>query len=216
MVTDPPQPNDWILLSTCVARMGELHSVYREYPGYARRDLEAAIWAGRAVLRGRGPGQADHPPGTIETPITALHRLDTIHNVLSERRPGLLGDSVLFRDVEIEWNAIKEYLRTAAAELAATILKRRQHKWVNEEKLAKKKRPRGPSPGTIDRYGEADKELFPVMEKMIQEGQTAEGAALALARNNEVRGVGTPESRATRLAKLSGNIKIAPTKSNSL
>ena len=43
MVTDPPQPNDWILLSTCVARMGELHSVYREYPGYARRDLEAAI-----------------------------------------------------------------------------------------------------------------------------------------------------------------------------
>jgi hypothetical protein len=37
------EPEEWLLLSRCVARMGELHPVYRSYPGYARRDLEAAI-----------------------------------------------------------------------------------------------------------------------------------------------------------------------------
>jgi hypothetical protein len=204
MVTDRPLPNDWILLHTCIARMGELHAFYRSFRGYAERDLEAAVRAGRAALRGCRPGRADHPPETIGAPITARHRLDMVHNALGERRPGPSDHSVLlFRDVEIEWNAIKEYLQAGAAKCwpAGGIQKRRQREGLKEAKGAKKTRSRGPLPGTIDRYGKADKKLFPAIEKMIQEGYTVESAALALARNNRVQGVGTPESRATRLAK---------------
>jgi hypothetical protein len=116
MVQDAQGPDEWILLSTCVARMSELHPVYSSYLGFARRDLETAIKASRAVLRGRRPGLADRPPAVIDGPITARHRLDLIHNTLSERTPGPSGDNVLFRDVEIEWNKSKDYLRAHAAE----------------------------------------------------------------------------------------------------
>lgn len=116
MVADLQEPDDWLLLCTCVARMSELHPVYRSYPGYAQRDLESAIRAGRAILRGRRPGRADHPPDAIDGPIIARHRLDLIHNSLSERTPRPSGDIVQFRDLEIEWSKIKEYLRARAAE----------------------------------------------------------------------------------------------------
>ena len=117
MIADLQEPADWLLFSTCVARMCELHPVYRFYPGYARRDLESAIQAGRTLLRGRRPGREDQPPHLIDGRITARHRLDLIHNSLSERRPGPSDANVLlFHDVEIEWNTIKEYLRARAAE----------------------------------------------------------------------------------------------------
>ena len=103
-------------LSACVARMSELHPVYRTRLGFARRDLENAIQAGRTVLRGRRPGRADHPPDVIDWPITARYRLDLTHDSLSERKPGPSGDIVQFWGVEIEWNKIKEYLQARAAE----------------------------------------------------------------------------------------------------
>ena len=108
------EPEEWLLLSGCVARMGELHPVYRSRPGYARRDLEAAILAGRAVLRGRKPGTTRSE--VIDWPITTSHRLDIIRNTLAERRPGPFGDNILFHDVEIAWNKIHDYLRAFAAQ----------------------------------------------------------------------------------------------------
>jgi hypothetical protein len=113
--------DDWVLLTTCVARMGELHPIYRSYPGYARRDLEAAIRAGRTCLRGHRPGQAVDPPTTIEMPITPRHKLDLFHNRLSERTRHHFG-GLLFRDVEIEWSGIAEYLRARAMECWPTEL----------------------------------------------------------------------------------------------
>ena len=106
------EPEEWLLLSGCVAR--ELHPVYRSRPGYARRDLEAAILAGRAVLRGRKPGTTRSE--VIDWPITTSHRLDIIRNTLAERRPGPFGDNILFHDVEIAWNKIHDYLRAYAAQ----------------------------------------------------------------------------------------------------
>jgi hypothetical protein len=107
--------DDWLLFSTCVARMGELHPKYRSHLGYARRDLESAIRAGRCRLRGRRPRQSDDLPTAIEMPITSRHTLDLSHNRLSERTRHHFG-GLLFRDVEIEWNSIAEYLRARAAE----------------------------------------------------------------------------------------------------
>ena len=113
--------DDWVLLTTCVARMGELHPIYRSYLGYARRDLEAAIRAGRTRLRGHRPGQPNGLPIAIEIQITSRHRLDLSHNRLSERPRHHFG-GLLFRDVEIEWSGIAEYLRARAAECWPTEL----------------------------------------------------------------------------------------------
>jgi hypothetical protein len=116
MVHEAQGPEEWILLSTCVARMSELHPIYVSHQGYARRDLEKAIQAGRIVLRGCRPGLTDPTPEVIDGQIAATHRIDLIHNTLSERRPGLSDDISVFRDVEIEWNKTKAYLLTYAVE----------------------------------------------------------------------------------------------------
>jgi hypothetical protein len=150
MVTDFPQPNDWILLSACVARMGELHRVYRFYPGYAQRDLEAVIRGGRAALRGRRPGQADHTPETIGTPITSRHRIDPIYNALSERSAGPFGDNVLFRDVETDWNKIKGDLREFAIKC-----------WPTDEALALGAKSKQRKQLTRERAKRAIEALYP-------------------------------------------------------
>jgi hypothetical protein len=88
--------------------MRELHPVYRSYPGYAREDLESAIRAGRARLRGL-PTVREGDVMTIG-PVTANHRLDLIQNRLIERRPRPMGWQTSFWDVEIEWTGISNYL----------------------------------------------------------------------------------------------------------
>jgi hypothetical protein len=116
MVADLQEPHDWLLLSTCIARMSELHPVYRLRLGFARRDLEAAIQAGRTNLRGRSTEALGDPPVPITFPITNNHRLDLIHNSLSEPKRGLLDGETLFRDVEVEWMGVAKYLRALATE----------------------------------------------------------------------------------------------------
>jgi hypothetical protein len=65
------------------------------------------------------------------------------------------------------------------------------------------RRRKGPKPGTVDRYGEADRALYHEMKRLIPEYGSVEGAALELARDKKVAGLGTstPESRARRLAR---------------
>jgi len=64
-----------------------------------------------------------------------------------------------------------------------------------------RRRP-GPKPGTVRRYDEADRALFPEIDRIMKEDRlTAHAAALKLAHNGQVAGQGsTPESRAKRLA----------------
>jgi len=105
---------EWLLLSTAVARMSELHPGYRSFPGYARGDLECAIQASRVLIRGCSPGALNHPPELIAEPITNSHRLNLIHNTLSERGRGSMGYNTLFRDVEVEWTGAERYLHKFA------------------------------------------------------------------------------------------------------
>jgi hypothetical protein len=108
--------SDWILLSTAVARMSELHSVYRSHTGYALRDLETAIRAGRAVLRGSWTGAPDQPLVPVTEPLAA--KLDLHHNTLSRRtRPGPLGYETVFRNVQIEWIGLAQCIRANALAL---------------------------------------------------------------------------------------------------
>jgi hypothetical protein len=63
-------------------------------------------------------------------------------------------------------------------------------------------RRRGPTAGEIDRYAVSDRALFPEMNRLMDDShKTVHAAALELARAGKIEGVGTPESRAKRLAK---------------
>jgi hypothetical protein len=59
---------------------------------------------------------------------------------------------------------------------------------------------KGPVPGTIDRYGAADRALFPEMKRLIGQGMSPTGAARELAEAGKVRGNST-DSETRRLAK---------------
>jgi hypothetical protein len=61
---------------------------------------------------------------------------------------------------------------------------------------------RGPEAGTIRRYDEADRALFPEIDKKMALGMSRYAAALCLARDGKVKGAGVEESRAKRLASL--------------
>jgi hypothetical protein len=68
--------------------------------------------------------------------------------------------------------------------------------------LGKPRRRRGPEPGMVDRYGAADRSLYPELERLMREHcLTATAAARRLADDNKVAGIGGSESRARRLAK---------------
>jgi hypothetical protein len=80
------------------------------------------------------------------------------------------------------------------------------------------KRRRGPKPGTVDRYGEADGGLFGDIEEIMKkENNSVEAAAKMLADANRIVGTGSPDSRATRLAKRyrqdRGRKNLVPTRS---
>ena len=68
---------------------------------------------------------------------------------------------------------------------------------------ADRERRFGPKPGTLRRYEAADRALYPELERIMAEKQMSRtAAALDLALADRVAGVGTPHSRATRLAAL--------------
>ncbi len=61
----------------------------------------------------------------------------------------------------------------------------------------------GPEPGTLRRYDAADRKLFPELERIMVEKQKSRStAALELAEASRVKGHGTAQSRAKRLAAL--------------
>jgi hypothetical protein len=93
-----------------------------------------------------------------------------------------------YENIEIDWNG----LLVTARKLVPS--------WINVVEAPIRK-PHGPTPGTVNRYGEADKKLFPEMKRLIRDKKiSANAAALALAELGKVPGSGTSQSRARRLA----------------
>jgi hypothetical protein len=63
------------------------------------------------------------------------------------------------------------------------------------------RRRKGPAPGTVDRYGASDRALYPKLKRLMRkQSMSATAAARQLADDGKVAGVGSPESRARRLA----------------
>jgi hypothetical protein len=66
------------------------------------------------------------------------------------------------------------------------------------------RRRKGPAPGTVDRYRDVDRKLYPELERIMrEEHKSLTAAARQLAEAGQVAGTGTStkESRARRLAK---------------
>ena len=68
--------------------------------------------------------------------------------------------------------------------------------------VVKPKRRMGPTPGNIRRYDKDDRALFPKIRKYLKQGLSLRAATIKLAEANKVAGVGSPPSRAKRVAKL--------------
>jgi hypothetical protein len=70
-----------------------------------------------------------------------------------------------------------------------------------EEQPAPKRpdRRRGPAPGATDRFGEADRALFPEMTKLIKQRHLSPGEAARLM-SDKIEGRGTSDSRIRRVA----------------
>lgn len=89
--------------------------------------------------------------------------------------------------------------------------------------LKRMRRPPGPRPGTIDRFGAQDRALFPQMEEFISQGESITGAARRLVNERRVAGTSrTDESKVRRLARRyckekairSNSLPIPPTNSD--
>ena len=63
-------------------------------------------------------------------------------------------------------------------------------------------RRKGPAPGSVDRYSESDRALYPDLKRLMQKQKlSTTAAARQLANDNKVAGIGSLESRARRLAR---------------
>jgi hypothetical protein len=183
---------EWLLLSTAVARIGELSPIYRTFPGYACRDLEIAIRARRVPIRGRSTSSSSYTirPAIIDWPVDSSHRLDLVHDTLSQRARH--DDVTLFLSVEVKWTKkLSAYLRTIAADLLQGTTAVRAPTGTGH---------RGPVPGTVGQ-SEADRLLFPEIERLLRDhpGMSSHAAALKLVDDGKVAGGGSRESKAKRL-----------------
>jgi hypothetical protein len=91
--------------------------------------------------------------------------------------------------------------------------------WVDKSRASKENAPdvrlvtpavstarkprRGPVPGSVDRFGDSDRALFPELDHILRERRmSVHAAALELASKGRIDGVGSETSRAKRLAGL--------------
>lgn len=72
------------------------------------------------------------------------------------------------------------------------------------------KRRKGPEPGSVDRFGESDRALFPELERIMRERHiSVHAAALELASGGKIKGAGSEASRAKRLASRYRKARLA-------
>jgi hypothetical protein len=78
--------------------------------------------------------------------------------------------------------------------------------WQIEQQLGPRPGGRGPKPGTVRRYDDADCRLFCEIKRLMREEQlTITAACQRIAEAGGVAGTGTPKSRAARLAGVYRN-----------
>jgi hypothetical protein len=106
-----------------------------------------------------------------------------------------------YEDIEIDWNGLLVNGRMLVPSWIHVASGKDRRATPNKSPSSKGRvQRRGPSPGTIDRYN--DEALFAQIDQMINGGRmSVNAAALKLANDGKVEGIGVPDSRARRLAK---------------
>ena len=133
--------------------------------------------------------------------------------------PPLEADTCVLTDVRVYWPELADELEAAGYRVASRgraigdRAKRgaRSHQSGSKQR-PKRESPRGPKPGTTG-FGGADRAMFPEIDEMLEQGRVRSvvAAARVLAREDKIRGHGSPDSRATRLARRYGQWKSATT-----
>ena len=183
------------------------HNDARELVGKAiyRNDWIGSLTADETeVLYGEyGPKRHPRPPGSSgffeviqPCPKDLRDRLDAV--IGRDRRMIVQQTTILEWLDQSGFGALKaKYLRASLEAAIANITPT-----STDLGRAPNAGKRGPVKGTIARYAEDDRSMFPQMQRLIDEGNSPSAAAELLAHQFQLKGHGTKESKATRLRKL--------------
>lgn len=157
-----------------------------------------------------------------EVPVRGVPRGQQAYQIITKQVPSALFSNSLYaadyENIEIDWNGLVEQGRELIPPWMSVTSRMPARPRPNKSTSSKKKaQRRGPVPGAIDRYN--DEALFPEIERMTCERRmSVHAAAFKLAHAGKVEGSGTPESRASRLAKRyrqrQKSLPLIPTNSN--
>jgi hypothetical protein len=215
--TEGALPKNWLPLAEAATRC-------RASGSAAECALYEILQSGRVPVRGKRHGRVQaepiahilhrmrHPKGTVRFTPTIneiivwvdLSRLsDPSLTAAIEMGRGWVPPVVIFSGVMVNWPKLVEELRVSAEvehDQAHSLIRRLGN---TGERIGKSKPRRGPIPGTVDRYGSADRALFSEIKKRMKDGsQSLTAVTQELAEEGKVAGAGGRASKATRLAKL--------------
>jgi hypothetical protein len=161
--------------------------------------------------------------GRVEIRATHRYRASLVPQIVTGKiqlsQAGLWAPD--YETIEIDYNGLfEEGLKLIPSWIHVTTSKRTRSTPNKAASLKKKAQRRGPLPGTIDRFNDA--ELFAEIDQMTRDRQmSVNEATLKLAYADKVDGLGSSskESRASRLARryrkyLKNSIQHTPTRSN--
>ena len=148
--------------------------------------IEVAIKSRQPFVRGRALGRSSHEP--IGDHIKSDYRVDVFGSQIREWK------AERWVEVQVQWEKFILYLEENL--LPTEISARRE-----QASRRKRSRRRGPARNSVG-YSKLDAEHFPAMERLIASGESrsAYAAALNLVRAGKVRGSGSHENIAKRLA----------------
>ena len=157
--------------------------------------IEVAIKSRQPFVRGRALGRSSHEP--IGDHIKSDYRVDVFGSQIGEWK------AERWVEVQVQWEKFILYVEEnlLPAEISPKIAKRKQAKPQERASRRKGSRRRGPARNSVG-YSKLDAEHFPAMERLIASGESrsAYAAALNLVRAGKVRGSGSHENIAKRLA----------------
>jgi hypothetical protein len=132
--------------------------------------------------------------------------LENAANVVLAWSYGRTDWTIEFRNVRVCWPELVEALAAVGCAVAGRM--RSQRKRPKQRDAIDHQPRRGPTSGTTG-FNAVDRTLFPSIEKMLKDGEarSVSAAALVLAKSGKVRGAGTFENRAIRLARRYGKSK---------
>ena len=175
-----------------LARAGLVHFYRGSEPGREfvthNRDALAGLLLGWRTLED-GTREPAHPIDTIRHWSVADYRGQPapLGDYFERDHEGRLGLAVLTQELD-RWR----HGETGTAKPVAAR--------SDDKRDGSASRRRGPEPGTVDRYGAKDRALFPELEALLADGLSVTAAALRLAEEGKIAGVGASGSKAKRLA----------------